>query len=86
MCNCPAEIHFLKLFLDHSCFQKIGIVLVEVCSFITQFGWTALMSAAAYGRCDVVTELISLGADVDIQDNVSYFYSLNTAKVKDLHT
>ena len=43
------------------------------------------MSAAASGNCDVVTELISPGADVDIQNNVSYFYSLNTAKVKDLH-
>ena len=73
------------MFLDRSCFQKIEIVLVEVCSFITQVGWTALMRAAARGRCDVVTELISLGADVDIQSNVSYFYSLNTAKVKDLH-
>ena len=34
---------------------------------------TALMCAAASGRCDVVTELISLGADVDIQTNASYF-------------
>ena len=31
------------------------------------------MCAAVSGRCDVVTELISLGADVDIQDNVSHF-------------
>ena len=37
-----------------------------------QDGWTALMNAAANGRCDVVTELISLGADVDIQNNVSH--------------
>ena len=29
------------------------------------------MFAAAYGKCDVVTELISLGADVDIKTNVS---------------
>ena len=32
------------------------------------------MWAAASGNCDVVTELISLGADVDIQANVSHFY------------
>ena len=32
------------------------------------------MWAAAYVKCDVVTELISLGADVDIQANVSHFY------------
>ena len=31
------------------------------------------MNAADSGKCDVVTELISLGADVDIQDNVSNF-------------
>ena len=43
------------------------------------------MWAAVSGKSDVVTELISLGANVDIQNNVSYFYSLNTAKVKDLH-
>ena len=34
------------------------------------------MDAAANDKCDVVTELISLGADVDIQDNVSYFLCL----------
>ena len=32
------------------------------------------MDGAITGKCDVVTELISLGADVDIQTNlVSYF-------------
>ena len=31
------------------------------------------MYAAASGKCDVVTELISLGADVGIQNNVSHF-------------
>ena len=31
------------------------------------------MYAAANGKYDVVTELISLGADVDIQANVSHF-------------
>ena len=34
------------------------------------------MCAAATGKFDVVTELISLGADVDIQDNVSHFLCL----------
>ena len=34
------------------------------------------MWAAASGECDVATELISLGADVDIQDNVSHFLCL----------
>ena len=31
------------------------------------------MNAAATGKCDVVTELISLGADADTQNNVSHF-------------
>ena len=44
--------------------------------FFTQDGVTALMCAAANGKCDVVTELISLGADVDIQENVSHFLCL----------
>ena len=38
-----------------------------------QDGWTALMWATITGKCDVVTELISLGADVDIQDIVRHF-------------
>ena len=41
----------------------------------SQVGGTALMWAASSGECDVVTELISLGADVDIQTNVSHFLS-----------
>ena len=41
-----------------------------------QFGLTALMCAAISSKCDVVTELISLGADVDIQDIVSHFLYL----------
>ena len=41
-----------------------------------QDGWTALMWAATSGRCGVVTELISLGADVDFQTNVSHFLCL----------
>ena len=36
-----------------------------------QNGDTALICAAASGRCHVVTELISLGAGVDFQNNVS---------------
>ena len=34
------------------------------------------MYAVASAKSDVVTELISLGADVDIEDNVSYFLCL----------
>ena len=33
------------------------------------------MYATDSDKCDVVTELISLGADVDIQTNVSKLYS-----------
>ena len=44
---------------------------------LTQGGWTALTYAAAYGKCDVVKELISLGADVDVKDNVSIAYVLS---------
>ena len=34
------------------------------------------MWAAITGKCDVVASLISLGADVDIQTNVSHFLCL----------
>ena len=36
-----------------------------------QDGWAALIHAAVSGKSEVVAELISLGADVDIQTNVS---------------
>ena len=34
------------------------------------------MNAAVYGKSDVITELISLGADVDIQNKVSHLKCL----------
>ena len=38
------------------------------------------MCATAYVKCDIVTELISLGADVDIQDKVSHFLVVTLLK------
>ena len=38
----------------------------------TQMGWTPLIIAALYGQCEVVTELLSRGADVNGQNDVSY--------------
>ena len=40
---------------------------------IIQVGWTPLIHAEINGNFDVVTELISLGANVDIQAIVSHF-------------
>ena len=45
-----------------------------------QDGWIPLMYAVASGKCDVVTELISLRTDVDIQTNVRHFLSYDTGK------
>lgn len=39
---------------------------------ITQHGWTPLMSIASDKKYDVITELLSLGANVNIQGNVSF--------------
>ena len=41
------------------------------------------MYAADSGKCDVVIELISLGADVDIQNNVSHFLYVTVKMVQD---
>ena len=41
------------------------------------------MDAAITGKCDVVTELISLGADVDIQTIVSPFLCLIMTEAND---
>ena len=39
---------------------------------ITQFGYTPLITAADYGRCDVVLDLLDSGADVNAQSYVSH--------------
>ena len=38
----------------------------------TQYGDTPLITAAAYGKCDVVIRLLDNGADFDAQDYVSH--------------
>ena len=38
----------------------------------TQTGYTPLITAAVYGKCDVVIELLNNGAVIDAQDNVSH--------------
>ena len=45
------------------------------CMSITQNGWTPLITAAYFGKCDVVSELLLEGAVVDAQDNVSHYIS-----------
>ena len=40
--------------------------------YITQDGWSALMSAANQGMTDVVVELVKTGANVDMQDKVCH--------------
>ena len=39
--------------------------------FVPQLGYTPLMSAADRGHYDVVKDLLALGADVNVQNNVS---------------
>ena len=41
--------------------------------YVTQYGYTPLISAADSGHCDVVIDLLALNADVDVnaQTNVS---------------
>ena len=39
---------------------------------LTQNEWTPLISAAKQGHCDVVIDLLSLGADFNAQNNVSH--------------
>ena len=44
--------------------------------YITQDGYTPLISAAFFGECDVVIELLLGGAVVDAQSNVSHYHLL----------
>ena len=45
------------------------------CMSITQDGYTPLITAAFFGKCDVVIELLLEGGVVDAQDNVSHYIS-----------
>ena len=38
--------------------------------FVSQFGVTALMFASTYGHTHIVQELLSGGAQIDLQDEV----------------
>ena len=40
----------------------------------TQDGYTPLITAARYGKCDVVIELQNNGADINAQSNVSHIH------------
>ena len=41
---------------------------------ITQYGYTPLITAAHYGKYDVVIELLSLGSEPNVQNNVSHYH------------
>ena len=41
---------------------------------ITQNGYTPLLTAALYGKYDVVIELLSLGSEPNTQNNVSHYH------------
>ena len=41
---------------------------------ITQIGYTPLITAACYGKYDVVIELLSLGSEPNTQNNVSHYH------------
>ena len=41
---------------------------------ITQIGWTPLITAARYGKYDVVIELLSVGSEPNAQENVSHYH------------
>ena len=47
-------------------------VEMMICMSLTQGGLTPLISAALRGHCDVVIDLLSLGGDINAQENVSH--------------
>ena len=54
-------------------------------SVITQWGHSALMLAAMWGRTEVVVELVKAGANVDMQSKVCQ-YIIHYAHVHVYHT
>ena len=54
------------------------------CISTTQDGYTPLVSAASYGKWDVVIELLDNGADVNAQTNVSFINTVTNFKLVDI--
>ena len=76
-------VHYILLYMYRQCtfitFSHLicsGVLVTCTCTFscilTTQTGWTPLISAAYKGKCDVVTELLDNGADINAQSNVSH--------------
>ena len=51
------------------CAVSIKCVMIHM-SVITQSGQSALMKGAYYGHTDIVKELVTAGANLNLQDNV----------------
>ena len=71
-------IHVQTVYIHYKFSHLIcsGILVTCTCTSscipTTQTGWTPLISAACGGKCDVVTELLDNGADINAQSNVSH--------------
>ena len=46
------------------------VTIFHLSSLISQYGNSALMRAAYYGKTDVVVELVKVGANLDLQNEV----------------
>ena len=47
------------------------------CMSTTQYGYTPLVTAAAFDKCDVVIELLDNGVDINAQNYVSTINTVN---------
>ena len=81
MCTCvvcltdqavsPERVWPVRLVTIHDKFLLIIDLFYFTCMPTTQSGYTPIISATLEGECEVVIELLSNGADVNAQTNVS---------------
>ena len=53
-------------------FSLVDRIQPEFILSTSQYGFTPLITAANFGKCDVVIELLDNGAHIDAQTNVSH--------------
>ena len=67
---CSCSIHFLTCYMP-ACVSRTCTYILRAPRIVRQYGETALMGAARWGRTDSVRLLLERGADVDVVDRVS---------------
>ena len=74
-CKNNQDFQFKKI---HWLASMVSVCVILNMSVNTQYGTSALMYAAHYGKTEVVVELVKAGANLDLQNTVCQYRSACT--------